>query len=50
MSYDTTKQSVLFRGLSEAAVTARFDQAHASSYGGAVLLKACDERLRLTAR
>jgi hypothetical protein len=31
-------------------VIAQFDQPHGSSDGGAVLLKACDERLRLTER
>ena len=31
-------------------VVARFDQAHASSDGGALLLKAIDERLGLTQR
>lgn len=48
MSKHTSKQSVLFKGLSKKAVVARFDQAHASSDGGAVLLKACDERLGLS--
>jgi hypothetical protein len=38
-----------FQGLSP-AVVARFDQAHASSDGGALLLKAIDERLGLTQR
>jgi hypothetical protein len=38
-----------FQGL-RPPVIARFDQAHASSDGGAVLLKALDERLGLTAR
>ena len=49
MSHDTSKQSVLFEGLSKKAVIARFDQDHASSDGGAVLLKACDEKLKLSA-
>ena len=48
MSYDTTKQSVLFGNLSKKAVIAKFDQDHASSDGGAILLKACDERLQLS--
>ncbi len=48
MSYDTTKQSVLFENLSKKAVVAKFDQDHASSDGGAVLLKACDEKLELS--
>lgn len=30
------------------AVTVKFDQDHASSDGGAVLLKACDEKLKLS--
>ena len=49
MSHDTSKQSVLFEDLSKKAVIAKFDQDHASSDGGAVLLKACDERLGLSA-
>ena len=48
MSHNTTKQSVLFRNLSKKAVVAKFDQDHASSDGGAVLLKACDRRLGLS--
>ena len=48
MAYDTTKQSVLFEHLSKKAVTVKFDQDHASSDGGAVLLKACDEKLKLS--
>ena len=48
MPYDTTKQGVLFKGLSKKAVIAEFDQDHASSDGGAVLLKACDEKLKLS--
>ena len=48
MPYDTTKQGVLFKGLSKKAVVAKFDQDHASSDGGAVLLKACDEKLKLS--
>lgn len=50
MDNDITKQGVLFRGLSKKALIARFDQEHASSDGGAVLLKACDEDLGLSAR
>jgi len=38
-----------FHGLSQ-PVIAKFDQAHASSDGGALLLKALDDRLGLTAR
>lgn len=49
MSKDTSRQGVLFRGLSKKAVVTRFDQEQASSDGGAVLLKACDERLGLSA-
>ena len=49
MDNHITKQGVLFKGLSKKAVLARFDQQHASSDGGAVLLKACDERLGLSA-
>ena len=49
MSHDTSKQSVLFEGLSKKAVIAKFDQDHASSDGGAILLKACDEKLKLSA-
>ena len=48
MTNITTKQGVLFKGLSKKVVVARFDQAHASSEGGALLLKACDERLKLS--
>jgi len=48
MANDTTKQGVLFKGLSRKVVVARFDQKHASSDGGAILLKACDERLGLS--
>lgn len=48
MSEHSSKQGVLFKGLSKKAVVARFDQAHASSDGGALLLKACDERLGLS--
>ncbi|MCH8943550.1 MAG: hypothetical protein IH910_02050, partial [Proteobacteria bacterium] len=45
MSNHITKQTVLFKGLSKKAIVARFDQEQASSDGGAVLLKAWDERL-----
>jgi hypothetical protein len=44
-----TQVSFGFQGLPQ-PVVARFDQAHASSDGGAVLLKALDDRLGLTAR
>ena len=49
MSHDTSKQSVLFEDLSKKAVIAKFDQDYASSDGGAVLVKACDDRLQLSA-
>ena len=49
MAHHTTKQSVLFENLSKKAVIAKFDQDHASSDGGAVLLEACDEKLQLSA-
>ncbi len=49
MSNHITKQCVLFKGLTKKALVARFDQDQASSDGGAVLLKACDERLGLSA-
>ena len=48
MSDDTTKQGVLFKSLCKKAVVAKFDQGHANSDGGAVLLKACDEKLKLS--
>lgn len=48
MGDDTTRQSVLFSDLSDRVVVAKFDQPHASSDAGAVLLQACDQRLGLT--
>jgi hypothetical protein len=45
---DTTRQSVIFNDLFGKPVVARFDQPDSSSDGGALLLKACDERLGLT--
>ncbi len=48
MRNDTTRQSVVFKDLFGKPVVARFDQPDSSSDGGAVLLKACDERLGLT--
>ena len=48
MSYDATKQSVLFENVSMKALTVKFDQYHASSDGGAVLLKACDQNIKLS--
>ncbi len=50
MNNDTTAQSVLFEGLTTKPVVVHFDQEHTSSDGGAILLKACDEALDLTAR
>ena len=49
MTNDITKQSVLFKALTKKTVVARFDQEQASSDGGALLLKACDERMSLSA-
>jgi hypothetical protein len=46
----TTTQCVLFPGLFDRPLVARFDQHYGSSDGGAVLLKAADTRLRLTER
>jgi hypothetical protein len=48
MDDDSTRQSVLFSDLAVKPVVAKFDQDHASSDGGAVLLQACDRRLGLT--
>ena len=50
MRNDTTRQSVLFKDLFGKPVVARFDQPDSSSDGGALLLKASDERLGLTER
>jgi len=47
---DSTQQSVLFPELFGKQLVAQFDQPHGSSDGGAVLLKACDDRLRLSER
>lgn len=44
----STTQGVLFKDLSKKPVVVRFDQEHASSDGGSILLKACDARLGLT--
>lgn len=49
MSKDTIRQGVLFKEISDRPVTVRFDQAHSSSDGGALLLKAADQRLGLSA-
>ena len=45
---DTTQQSVLFDGLIDRPLVASFDQPDSSSDAGALLLKACDERLGLS--
>ena len=50
MREGTTQQRVMFPELFEKPVVVQFDQPHGSSDGGALLLKACDERLRLTKR
>jgi DDE family transposase len=47
---DSTQQSVLFPELFGKCVVAQFDQPLGSSDGGAVLLKALDDRLGLTER
>ncbi len=49
MAKDSTRQTVLFKELSKKGIVARFDQEQSSSDGGAILLKACDERLGLSA-
>ncbi len=46
----TTQQSVLFPGLFDKPVVAKFDQPNGSSDGGAILLAAADRRLHLTER
>ena len=48
MNDDSTRQSVLFLDLAGKPVVAKFDQEHASSDGGAILLQACDRRVGLT--
>ena len=50
MKDGSTQPCVMFPELFGKPLVARFDQPHGSSDGGAVLLKACDERLRLTER
>ena len=47
MRDDSTTQGVLFDGLFDKCVSARFDQPDSSSDGGAILLKACDKKLGL---
>ncbi|MBX5459775.1 MAG: IS1380 family transposase [Steroidobacteraceae bacterium] len=49
MRDDTTGQSVLFPELFGKKLVAKFDQRQGSSDGGAILLKAADERLGLSA-
>ena len=49
MNDPTVPQTVLFPDLFDRPLVATFDQAHASSDGGAVLLKAADRALGLTA-
>ena len=44
---DSTTQPVLFPDLFRKALVAQFDQQHASSDGGAIVLKAADRRLGL---
>jgi hypothetical protein len=48
VSSETTNQRVLFPDLFDKPLVVQFDQPYSSSDGGAVLLKACDERLGLT--
>lgn len=47
MTDETIPQTVLFPDLFDRPLVATFDQAHASSDGGAILLKAADARLGL---
>lgn len=47
MRDDSTTQGVLFEELFDQPLLARFDQPDSSSDGGAVLLKACDQKLKL---
>ena len=49
MSNPYHKTVCSFQGADKEGAVARFDQEQASSDGGAVLLKACDERLGLSA-
>jgi hypothetical protein len=48
LTEDTTTQCLLFSEISDRPVVAKFDQVHGSSDGGAILLKAADQRLGLT--
>lgn len=45
MDDDSTRQTVLFSDLAGKPVVAKFDQPHASSDGGAILLQACDRHV-----
>lgn len=49
MKQDITSQSVLFEEVVDKPVHVEFDQAHCSTDGGSLLLKAADARLGLTA-
>lgn len=50
MLTDTVEQPVLFADLCDRPLQVAFDQPHASSDGGAVLLNAADRRLGLLNR
>ena len=50
MNDTTATQTVLFPDLVAKPLVATFDQAHASSDGGAILLRAAVQRLQLTTR
>lgn len=49
MTDESARQTVLFADLFDKPLVAAFDQPHSSSDGGAILLKAIDRRLGLTA-
>src|SRR5882762_481190 len=49
LNESTITQTVLFADLVDRSLTASFDQPHASSDGGAILLKAADRHLGLLA-
>ena len=49
MNDDNIRQTVLFSDFLDKPLVAKFDQQHASSDGGAILLQACDQQLGLTA-
>ena len=46
--HGNTKWGVLFKSLSKKAVIAKFGRDHSSPDGGEILLKACDEKLKLS--